>query len=184
MTRRETAWWAGFVPTSPVSLLQRPEGDRLLDLLADWWIAEEGLFERPPPQLDQRRRAVSRRYRQDEFYQRLAAVGFPELSDRDEHAVDTVLRVFIGWASSDEASELVKSIAQKEAARGKILRRLDTGAAPLGLGLMTQQRSHDEFDSLAVYEVHEQVAAQAHAQAKVAVKAQLRAALPHQSRPQ
>jgi hypothetical protein len=178
VTRRDTVWWAGFVPTSPASLLQRPEGDRLLGLLADWWIAEEGLLDPQRSRLGNNRRAVSRRYRQEEFYRRLAAAGFPQLSDRDEHAVDTVLRVFIGWASSGKASELVESIEQKEAARGRVLRGLDTGAAPLGLGLIAHQRSRDEFESLVIHEVHEQVHARARALIEAEVKAQLRAELP------
>jgi hypothetical protein len=177
MTRRGTTWWSGVLATSPGAFALRPEGDRLLGLLADWWIAQEGLLDGRPRPSDQTRRAVARRYRQCDFYALLADSGFPEFGDRDEHAIDTVLRVFHGWASGDKASALVGSVGQKEAARGKILRGLDTTNRPRGLGLIAHQRSQDEFGSLVVYEVHEQVHARAKAQLQAEVKAQLRAEL-------
>jgi hypothetical protein len=179
MTRRDTAWWSTFVPTSPRTFLQRAEGDRLLGLLADWWIAEENLLGIRSSRLNHSRRAVSRRYRRAEFYVLLADAGFPELSDRDEHAIDTVLRVFLGWASSERASELIAWIERKELARQKILARPSQSGPPLGLGHLVHERSEDEFHSLATYEVHEQVDAWARTQIHSEVRAHLRAEVWH-----
>ncbi|MCW2522536.1 MAG: hypothetical protein JWO63_871 [Frankiales bacterium] len=175
MTRRRTAWWSGIVATSPATLLKRAEGDRLLGVLADWWIAEEGLLEDRPSPTAPGRRAVSRRYHRAEFYARLAESGFPELPDRDEHAIDTVLRVFHGWASSREAGDLIVAIAHKQAARQKVLGGRSTAEGPVGLGHFVHERSQDEFASLVTYEVYEQVQARVRAQIHVEVKAHLRA---------
>jgi hypothetical protein len=84
----------------------------------------------------------------------LAWHGFPDLSDRDEHAIDAVHSAFVTWASSRKARRLVDSISDDPAIRRKIDQAIRSG---------TDERLAELADELR-HEVHDLIHDHVHAQ--------------------
>lgn len=129
MPRRETRWWSALASTPADALLRRWQGVWLVRLLADWWIAGEGILDGSYLFVEHGASVVRQRYSEDEFYQLLARATYADLSDRDEWAVDAVFESFAGWAASRKARELIATLADDEQVRVRV-RKMVRAAAP------------------------------------------------------
>jgi hypothetical protein len=106
MPRRKVSWWAHLLPPPTEWFLRRPEGQLLLNLLTNWWIRREALFE---VGLRAEAEGYSRpRYGQIACYQMLEAQHYPRLGDREELALDAVHSAFERWTHTLKARTLAQ----------------------------------------------------------------------------
>jgi hypothetical protein len=118
--RRHIKIWAYLLPPPTEPFLRSPEGQLLVNLLTDWWIRREELFE-VGPRVGQKR-YPDVRYGQVAFYQMLAARHFPALTDRQELALDAVHSAFQRWTRTPKARRLAERSSRQ--IRSELARRL------------------------------------------------------------
>jgi hypothetical protein len=131
--------WAYLLPPPVEPFLRSPEGQLLVNLLTDWWIRREQLFE-VGPRVEQKR-FLDARYGQVACYQMLEAQRYPTLTDRNELALDAVHSAFQRWTRTRRARKLAERSSRQ--IRAELARRLAMERPELDLGDLGERLIHE-----------------------------------------